>query len=224
VVEEPVHVSKFPTREPGGPVSDLERWPQGPRCESERSTTATHGDGKSDRLIVAEKRPNKEGGAPPSAEGVEPSGLAEGKTRQQSKFRTQRREGGDMEYSKRARNEKSWTQPRDTPTSRLWTCKMRWGEYGRRTNGRNRTITLPNNVCASLPEAGAQCGKAARWDLRGGCPERGIPTATNSPVTRGTSSPYPLRVAIGCQGFPCDHELVRHAGCLVITRPTWALY
>ena len=32
----------------------------GPRCESERSTTAMYGDGKSARLIVAEKRSNKD--------------------------------------------------------------------------------------------------------------------------------------------------------------------
>ncbi len=37
-----------------------------------------HGGGKSDRLIVAEKRSNKDGGAPRSAESVEPSGLAKG--------------------------------------------------------------------------------------------------------------------------------------------------
>ena len=37
-----------------------------------------YGDGKSDRLIVAEKRPNKDYGAPQSAEGVEPSGLTKG--------------------------------------------------------------------------------------------------------------------------------------------------
>ncbi len=37
-----------------------------------------YGAGKSDRLIVAEKRPNKDYGAPQSAEGVEPSGLTKG--------------------------------------------------------------------------------------------------------------------------------------------------
>ncbi|MGH9044293.1 MAG: hypothetical protein ACRDVP_05570 [Acidimicrobiales bacterium] len=29
-----------------------------------------------------------------------------------------------------------------------------------------------------VPEAGAQCGNAARWDLRGGPPARAVPTAT----------------------------------------------
>jgi hypothetical protein len=37
-----------------------------------------YGSGKSDRLIVAEKRPNNDCGAPQSAEGVEPSGLTKG--------------------------------------------------------------------------------------------------------------------------------------------------
>ena len=69
--------------------------------------------GKSDRLIVAERRSNKEGGAPFSAESVEPSSLTKGKTLQQTKFRTQSREGGDMGNSKRARSEKSRILPRD---------------------------------------------------------------------------------------------------------------
>ena len=30
------------------------------------------------------------------------------------------------------------------------------------------------------PEAGAQCGNAARWDLRGGPPARAVPTATGA--------------------------------------------
>ena len=71
-----------------------------------------YGNGKSDRLIVAEKRPNKEDGAPSSAEGVEPSGLTKGNTLHQTKSRTPSREGGDMANSKRARSEKSRTQPR----------------------------------------------------------------------------------------------------------------
>ncbi len=50
-----------------------------------------HGDGKSDRPILAEKRPNKNCGAPQSAESVEPSGLTKGNSLQQTKFRTQYR-------------------------------------------------------------------------------------------------------------------------------------
>ena len=50
-----------------------------------------HEVGKSDRPIVAEKRPNKDSGAPLSAESVEPSGLAKGNSFQQNRFRTQGR-------------------------------------------------------------------------------------------------------------------------------------
>ncbi len=73
-----------------------------------------YGDGKSDRLIVAEKRSNNDCGAPQSAESVEPSGLTKGNTFQQTKNRTQCRGGVDRDNSKRARSEKSWTQPRDS--------------------------------------------------------------------------------------------------------------
>jgi len=48
-----------------------------------------YGDGKSDRLIVAKNRPNKDGGAPQSAEGVERSGLTKGNSFQHNRFRTQ---------------------------------------------------------------------------------------------------------------------------------------
>ena len=44
-----------------------------------------YGDGKSDRLIVAEKRSNKDCGAPWLAENVEPSGLTKGNSIQQNK-------------------------------------------------------------------------------------------------------------------------------------------
>jgi hypothetical protein len=52
-----------------------------------------HGSGKSDRLIVAEKRSNKDDGAPWSAEKVEPSSLTKGNSLQSTKYRTQRRRG-----------------------------------------------------------------------------------------------------------------------------------
>ena len=39
-------------------------------------------------------------------------------------------------------------------------------------------IRQNQGVCASLPEAGAQCVSSARWDLCGGCRVTGIPTAT----------------------------------------------
>jgi len=52
-----------------------------------------HGDGKSDRLIVAVKRPNKDDGAPSLAEDVEPSSLTKGNSFQLTKYRTQCRRG-----------------------------------------------------------------------------------------------------------------------------------
>ena len=52
-----------------------------------------HGGGKSDRLIVAVKRSNKDDGAPSTAEDVEPSSLTKGNSFQQTKCRTQCREG-----------------------------------------------------------------------------------------------------------------------------------
>ena len=52
-----------------------------------------HGGGKSDRLIVAVKRSNKDDGVPWLAENVEPSSLTKGNSFQLTKYRTQRRGG-----------------------------------------------------------------------------------------------------------------------------------
>jgi hypothetical protein len=50
--------------------------------------------------------------------------------------------------------------------------------------------SIPSRTCASTPspEAGAQCGNAARWDLYGGPPERAVPTVIldADPATRPT--------------------------------------
>lgn len=48
-----------------------------------------NGREKSDRCVVPEKPPNKEGGAPRSAEAVEGRDLAKGNSKQQNRFRTQ---------------------------------------------------------------------------------------------------------------------------------------
>ena len=42
----------------------------------------------------------------------------------------------------------------------------------------DRVRQAPVGACASSPEAGARCGRAARRDLCGGCRVTGIPTAT----------------------------------------------
>ncbi len=52
-----------------------------------------YGDGKSDRLIVAVKRSNKDNGTPSLAEDVEPSSLTKGNSLQLNKYRTQCRKG-----------------------------------------------------------------------------------------------------------------------------------
>ncbi len=52
-----------------------------------------YGDGKSDRLIVAVKRTNKDDGAPWLAENVEPSSLTKGNSLQSTKYRTLCRKG-----------------------------------------------------------------------------------------------------------------------------------
>ena len=57
-----------------------------------------YGSGKSDELIVAEKRPNNDCGAPQSAEGVEPGGLTKGNSFRQTKYRTQSR--GRSQYGR----------------------------------------------------------------------------------------------------------------------------
>jgi hypothetical protein len=84
VVRDPAHVLKHLTRKPGDPRFDLHHWraspPDGvsPCRESERSTTAMHEPGKSDGFVVPAKLPNKAGGAPPGAEGVEGRSPAKG--------------------------------------------------------------------------------------------------------------------------------------------------
>ncbi len=147
-----------------------------------------YGDGKSDRLIVAEKRANKDCGVPQLAEYVEPSSLTKGNSFQQNKFRTQCRYGSIWTTlnGHEARNRGHCQEI--VPTSHPQTCKVRWNGYGRRS------------VCASTPEVGAQCGSSARWDLRGGRRVTGVPTATAKPgglpslVWGQGSKPSPLNL------------------------------
>ena len=72
-----------------------------------------YGDGKSDRLIVAVKRSNKDCGAPWLAENVEPSGLTKGNFVSAKQGPDTVPGRFDMDNSKRARSEKSRTLPRD---------------------------------------------------------------------------------------------------------------
>ncbi len=52
-----------------------------------------YGDGKSDRLVVAVKRSNKDDGTLSLAEDVEPSSLTKGNSFQLTKYRTRCRGG-----------------------------------------------------------------------------------------------------------------------------------
>ncbi len=93
-VGEPMRVHKHSAREPGDPVTDLGRYQtDGSQVciENRKGTTMTNGSGKSDRPVLPGKPPNKETGAPVSAEGVEERGLAKGKSSQFPSSRTQSR-------------------------------------------------------------------------------------------------------------------------------------
>ena len=79
-----------------------------------------------------------------------------------------------MDNSKWARSEKSRRLPRDRAYVEPGNLQSARNGYGRLPAG----MRIPNSVCASTPEVGAQCGSSARWDLRGGRPVRAVPTAT----------------------------------------------
>ena len=89
VVRDPAHARKLPAREPGGPMSDLGGWRRGPRCESQGSTTAMTGRGKSDRPICTTEAAEQRQVRFLSAEAVEGRGLAKGNPIRQNKFWTQ---------------------------------------------------------------------------------------------------------------------------------------
>jgi hypothetical protein len=71
---------------------------------------------------------------------AEGKGLAEGNLFQQPRFRTQSR-------------------------TDLQNALRRIRQAARRDR---KHILILGNDCASLPKAGAQCGRSARWDLSGG--------------------------------------------------------
>ena len=92
VVVDPVHAWKLSAREPGGPVSGGGGWRCGPRRESQGSTTAMNGHGKSDRPICTEEAVEQGWVRFPPAEIVEGRGLAKGNLFQQNKFWAQHQE------------------------------------------------------------------------------------------------------------------------------------
>ena len=84
-----------------------------------------YGDGKSDRLIVADKRSNKDCGAPWLAENVEPSGLTKGNSLQQNRYRTQCRDGSIWTTLNGHEARNRGHSQEIAPTSHLQTCKVR---------------------------------------------------------------------------------------------------
>ena len=92
-VEDPVHAQKLHAQELGDPKSDLDGWCQGPRRESQGSKTAMNSFGKSDEPILPEKSANKSGDEKPPAERMEGRGSAKGNPGQQTRLRTQGRDG-----------------------------------------------------------------------------------------------------------------------------------
>ena len=92
VVEDPVHVRKFPAREPGGPVFDRSGWRCDSRCESQGSTTAMEGHRKSDRPICTEEAVEQRRVGFLLAEAVEGRGLTKGNLFQQNKYWAQHQE------------------------------------------------------------------------------------------------------------------------------------
>ena len=86
VVVDPVHAWKLSAREPGGPVSGRGGWRCGPRRESQGSTTAMNGHGKSDRPICTEEAVEQGWVRFPPAEVVEGRGLTKGNLFQQNNF------------------------------------------------------------------------------------------------------------------------------------------
>ena len=121
---------------------------------------------KSDSSIVPKKPSNKDHGAPWSAERVEgrESGRRECRAAKQV-LNTESVKGKVWTVVLGHNTGNRRNRQRQTPVAAPQTCKARSNAYGRKD-------------CASLPEAGARCGKSARRDLCGGCRVTGIPTAT----------------------------------------------
>ena len=86
VVVDPAHARKLFAREPGGPVSGRSGWRCGPRCETQGSTAAMNGHGKSDRPIRTEEAVEQKRVRFPLAEIAEGRGLTKGNLIQQNKY------------------------------------------------------------------------------------------------------------------------------------------
>ena len=88
-VGELMRVHKHSAREPGDPAFRPRGDVPGSALRTEKGTSTMNGSGKSDRLVVPGKPPNKATGAPVAAERVEERGLAKGNSPQLPQGRTQ---------------------------------------------------------------------------------------------------------------------------------------
>ena len=95
VVVDPVHARKLFAREPGGPVTGLGGWHEGPRCKSRGSTAAMNGNGESDRSICTVEAIEQKRVRTPLAENVEGRDLTKGNPIWQNKPRALNRERGE---------------------------------------------------------------------------------------------------------------------------------
>lgn len=166
-VRAPVHVRKHPAREPGDPVLARRGWNGGTHREVQGRTAVTNEHGKSDRPTVPAKPPS-----PKWASGW-------GRSLVDTSATTACRGTNRLCTS-------SVSRSGDSGTAR---CRgaARTAEYagtgcgGSSTAGCIQAVCatpLPRGDLASSPEAGAQCGKAARWDLWRGLWATMIPTPT----------------------------------------------
>ena len=122
-----------------------------PREGCGRTLPGMYEGGKSDRLVVPTKPPNKA----IAAEVVEGRGPGEGNP------------GGTTRQGHRAGSGVSYVPDRVRRTGAGGEAAL-------------ITSLLGPGRCDVGPEPGAQCGSSARWDLRGGPPARAVPTATTS--------------------------------------------
>jgi hypothetical protein len=94
VVEDPAQARKLSVREPGDPTPAPGKWPWGTRHESERSTMAMNGRGKSDRPVGTGETFEQRQVRILLTEEVEGRGLTKGNPFWQNKRRTQDRARG----------------------------------------------------------------------------------------------------------------------------------
>ena len=156
-VRDPRHARTHLVREPGDPTTAHPASRRGPHREVSGRTPMMHDGGKSDGPIVPVKFPNK------------------GFSHRHDSSRPNRLPAEGMEGRGPAEGNRQESRTHRT------LCRSRWMLRALapiRRQGLQVVHVVP--FFTSSPEAGAQCGNPARWDLCGGRAERPVPTATTS--------------------------------------------